>query len=241
MAEKLVIIGSGPASWTAAIYAARANLEPLVFAGRPKQVPSLGPARRAAHAHHRGRELSRVHPRHHRTEVDGQPRTAGRSIRHADCDRRWPEARRVQPRRRPRLQIPRLREDRPLGPPPSRFSARMASRSKPTPSSSPPAPPPTGSACPMSSDSPASAAGSAPAPSVTGPCPSSATRNSRSSAAETRPLRRPPTSPSSPPRSTSSTAAISFGPARSWPNGRWVIRKSRCCGTRWSSTCSATR
>jgi thioredoxin reductase (NADPH) len=41
MAEKLVIIGSGPASWTAAIYAARANLEPLVFAGRPKQVPSL--------------------------------------------------------------------------------------------------------------------------------------------------------------------------------------------------------
>ena len=33
MAEKLIIIGSGPASWTCAIYAARANLNPLVYEG----------------------------------------------------------------------------------------------------------------------------------------------------------------------------------------------------------------
>ncbi len=31
--EKIIIIGSGPAAWSAAIYAARANLEPLVFEG----------------------------------------------------------------------------------------------------------------------------------------------------------------------------------------------------------------
>ncbi len=38
--EKLIIIGSGPAGWTAAIYAARANLDPICFIGVPKQNPA---------------------------------------------------------------------------------------------------------------------------------------------------------------------------------------------------------
>ncbi len=41
MAERVVIIGSGPAGWSAAIYASRANLQPLLFEGtlQPEMMP----------------------------------------------------------------------------------------------------------------------------------------------------------------------------------------------------------
>jgi thioredoxin reductase (NADPH) len=50
MAEKLVIIGSGPAGWTCAIYAARANLNPVVYEGS-FAIPGFGPLGQLASTH----------------------------------------------------------------------------------------------------------------------------------------------------------------------------------------------
>ena len=57
MSEKVVIIGSGPAGWSAAIYAARANLDPLLFEGTIQ--PEMIPLGQLAY-HDRSRELRRL-------------------------------------------------------------------------------------------------------------------------------------------------------------------------------------
>ena len=77
---KVVIVGSGPAGLTAAIYAARANLEPIVLAGYAPGGQLMITERR--------RELPRLPGRHPGPRADGRVPRAGRALRGAHRRRR---------------------------------------------------------------------------------------------------------------------------------------------------------
>src|SRR4051794_20691933 len=90
--ENVVIIGSGPAGWAAAIYAARANLNPLVYQG-----DSLWEANRHAGTMPLGQRALT-------TEVENSPSWPGGALREylkpaPDPDRQpsWVQANKPQP------------------------------------------------------------------------------------------------------------------------------------------------
>ena len=71
--RQVIIVGSGPAGYTAAIYAARANLAPLLIASSVEFGGELD-------EDHRGRELPRISRRHHGAGPHGRDAGAGRAF-----------------------------------------------------------------------------------------------------------------------------------------------------------------
>ena len=111
MPEKVIIIGSGPAAWTAAIYAARAELKPLVFEGaysdenshcrhaaagpvgpddRSRELPGFPAGNLGAYLDTALPEEKRLemppHNKHgiHRSRIAGTDAAAGGQFRHAN-------------------------------------------------------------------------------------------------------------------------------------------------------------
>ncbi len=217
MPEKVVIIGSRPAAGRPPSMPARANLQPVVFAGRPKQTPSIILPGGQLIAHDRRGELPRLPGGDQRPPHDWPISSSRRSASaHPHRDRRRAEPRCVQPRRRPLLQVPGLQVG---GTSPAAVQGRRRGRPAlrgPHGDRRHRGRPPIGWGCPNEMRLAQTGGGvSALRGLRRRAAPDSATRNWPWWAAATRPSRRPLPHQVRQQGLPGPTAAISFGPAAS--------------------------